>query len=465
MSDVKEITEEELPADLKEHWKNAKSSVERNNPGYAVKFLQAILKQQPGFVVGRKLLRNAEIRVTGAEIGAAKKSLFGGGAGAHLRKAKKDPLAAMVDIEKELEKDPFNAGLNDALHEAALTANLLDTAAFALETSHTGNPENVKNSHKLAQFYIRRDMNLEASRIYRDIVKVNPGDGEAVKGEKDTSAKASMQQNTVTGPGKAGVVSIKVKSDEAAELEKSNRSAMTKEQLQEKAEGLVAQYQADANNINVVKDLANTYQQLEEWRSAEQFYSWAFQLSGGDSSLQNKASVMKDKADEQDLENLRAAAAADPDNADLQAQLQQHEGAHVAERLADAKQRVENNPTDPKLRYELGRALYDSGEFSDAIPHLQQATRNPHIRTKVLLLLGRTFDAKNMTDLAIKQLSDANQELQSMDNTKKEVLYELGLIYDKAGRKDEALESFKQIYENDYGYLDVAARVEGAYTG
>ncbi|NHW87858.1 hypothetical protein, partial [Escherichia coli] len=81
-----------------------------------------------------------------------------------------------------------------------------------------------------------------------------------------------------------------------------------------------------------------------------------------------------------------------------------------------AQRRVDQNPTDPQLRYELGSALYNSGDFSGAILHLQQATRNPHIRTRVLLLLGRTFKAKAMPDLAIKQLSDALSDLHAMDN-------------------------------------------------
>ena len=118
MSDIKEITEEELPVALKEHWKNAKASVERNNPGYAVKFLQAILKETPGFLNARKLLRQAEVTETGAVPGAAKKGLFGtsgGGASGLVRQSKKEPLGALVAIEKELEKDPFNAAVNDVL--------------------------------------------------------------------------------------------------------------------------------------------------------------------------------------------------------------------------------------------------------------------------------------------------------------------------------------------------------------
>lgn len=463
--EIKEITEEELPASLKEHWKNAKASVERNNPGYAVKFLQAILKEEPGFLNARKLLRQAEISVTGATPGSAKKGLFGtsgGGASGLVRQSKKDPVGALIAIEKELEKDPFSAAVNDALHDTCLKVSLLDTAAFALETARKGNPENTKLAHKLAQFYILREMHMEAANVFRDIVKNDPSDGAAIKGEKDASAKASMQKNKLSEDSSFKDL---IKSDEAAELEKASRSALTKDQLLEKAATLGAQYEADAHNIAVVKDLALTYEQLEDWPLAHQFYDWAHQISNGDVALRSKAEAMKDKANDFTIAQLEEAAAADPSDVDLQAQLKEAKSGRVAERLVECQQRVDQNPTDPKLRYDLGQAFYDAEQYSEAIPHLQQATRNPHIRTKVLLLLGRTFNAKGMMDLSIKQLSDANDELTTMDNTKKEILYELGLIYTKAERQEEAIECFKQIYEVDYGYRDVAARVEGSYTG
>jgi tetratricopeptide (TPR) repeat protein len=463
MSDIKEvreITEAELPAALKDHWKSAKASVKRNNQGYAIKFLQAILKEEPGFLNARKLLRQSEIMETGASPGSSKKGLFGGGGGG--RQAKKDPAGALVVLEKELEKDPFNSGMNETLHEITLRMNLLDTAAFALETARKGNPENTKIAHKLAQFYVARDMYSEASVVYRDIVKNDAGDGDAVKGEKDCSAKASMQQNRMS---EDSSFKDMVKSDEAAELEKASRTALTKDQLEERAGELGAQYEADPNNLAVVKQLALTYEQLEDWTTSHQFYSWAHELSAGDVALRNKSNEIKDRAAEQYIKDVGTAAAADPDNAELQEQLKEIQSARVAERLVECKQRVEQNPTDPKMRYDLGQAFYDAGDYSEAIPHLQQATRNPHIRTKVLLLLGRTFDAKGMTDLSIKQLKDANDELTQMDTTKKEILYELGVIYTKAEKKEEALKCFKQIYEIDYGYRDIAARVEGSYEG
>ncbi len=458
MSILKEITEEQLPAELVEHWDNAKASIEKNNPGYAVKFLQAILKMEPGFLNARKLLRQAEIDVTNATPKTGKKVASGS---SYLRQAKKDPAAGIIAAEKDLEKDPFNTGANDALHEISRDNNLPDTAAFALETSRKGNPEATKIAHKLAEYYITREMFAEASDVYRDIVAQDPTDSTAIKAEKDCSAKASMQKNRISEDASFRDL---VKSDEAAELEKASRSALTRDQLKERAAQLSAQYAQDQNDINIVKQLAETYEQLEDWNTSYQFYSWASQLTPSDIALKSKADQIRDKAADQYVKDVESAAEANPEDADLQAKMEEIRRNRLEERLSECQQRVDQNPTDPKLRYELGLAHYDSGQFSEAIPHLQQATRNPHIRTKVLLLLGRTFDAKGMTDLSIKQLQDANQDLMQMDATKKEVLYELGVILEKAGRTEESLDSFKQIYEVDYGYRDVAARVEGSYT-
>ena len=40
---------------------------------------------------------------------------------------------------------------------------------------------------------------------------------------------------------------------------------------------------------------------------------------------------------------------------------------------------------------------------------------------------------------------------------------DLGLLYDETGKRDKALDVFKRIYEVDYGYRDVAKRVEDSY--
>jgi tetratricopeptide (TPR) repeat protein len=392
-----------------------------------------------------------------------KKGLFGGGGGLGLGKvkaqSKKDPIGSLDAIERELEKDPYNASANDLLFDTALRANMLDTAAFALETVRSGTPENTKLLHKLAEFYLNRNMPDDSARVYRDICKADPTDTDAVKGEKDATARASMARSrSATGEF--------LKKDDAAtlELEKASRAALTRDQLEARRDELIEQYNQDVNNSDVVKRLATVYEQMEDWAMAHQMFDWAHSLSSGDVALKNKASLMKDRASEEEVRLLRERVEENPDDVEAREQLEELQMSRVAEQVEERSKRVEQNPTDPQLRYDLGQALYHAGRYSDAIPHLQQATRNPHIRTRVLLLLGRTFDAKGMHDMAVKQLTDANADLHGMDKTKKEVLYELGLIHEKVGDRTAALECFKQIYEVDYNYRDIAKRVEQSYS-
>lgn len=453
-----ETTEKDLSAATKPLWLKALSAVQTANHAYAVTLLQNILKENPGFVEGRKVLRQCEIALNG---GAKKKSggLFG------LMKvqstAKKDPLGALPLIEKELEKDPFNDAANDLLHDVAMKLAFLETAAFALETVRKGTPENAKLLHKLASHYISQDRPELAVEVYNDIIKHHPTDGVAIKGSKDASARASMQK--AKWDENADMRTLMKNAAESEELEKAARTGLTREQLEDRRDKVIEKYNQDSNHLATVKELAGLYEQLEDWHNAHSFYAWAHQLSNGDVALQTKAAAMSDKAIDADLKALTAAVAADPENAELQAALQERSAQRAAEQVVEAQRRVDQNPTDPQLRFELGNALYQSGDFSGAIPHLQQATRNPHIRTKVLLLLGRTFKAKGMYDLAVKQLSDALADLHAMDATKKEVLYEKGLIHEEMNDRPAALDSFKQIYEVDYSYRDVAKRVESSY--
>lgn len=460
-----ELSEAQLSSDIKALWLKAQSAFEQRNFTYAIKLCHVVLKDSPGFLDARRLARNAAASETSGV--KKKKGLFGmGGGGLSLMKiqnqGKKDPMGALVSLEDELAKSPFDAGANDLLFDNAIRLNMLDTAAFALETVRSGAPENTKLLHKLAEHYLARDEPDKAADVYNDIVKQDATDIHAVKGGKDATARASMKKQKWEEA--ESFRDVMKSGDDAAEQEAANRAAMTTDQMQEKLAKLFEQYASDNQNLALVKEIGSLYEQLEDWPNAYSFFQYAFELSKGDVALQTKAAYMKDKAADYQIKELKAASDADPENAELRQQYDAVVADRTGEQVAEAQVRVDRNPTDPQLRYELGLALYHAGDHSAAIPHLQQATRNPHIRTRVLLLLGRTFKAKGMYDLAIKQLSDALADLTGMDGTKKEVLYEKGLIHGEMDDAAAALDSFKQIYEVDYGYRDVAQRVEQSYT-
>ena len=68
-----------------------------------------------------------------------------------------------------------------------------------------------------------------------------------------------------------------------------------------------------------------------------------------------------------------------------------------------------------------------------------------------------------MLDLAAKQLEQAAREILAMDPMKKEITYNLGLVYEAMGDAQSSITCMKQIYEVDSGYRDVASRVESSY--
>jgi len=464
-SAMAEITETELSPALRPLWLKALSAVQMNNLEYAVSLLQAVLKDGPAFLEARMILRKCEIQIYSKT--EKKKGLFGSsGNSMGIMKlaspAKKDPAGTLPLIEKELEKDPLSDAANELLFETAIRLELYETAAFALETIRKHKPENVKLLHRLAEHYLSREMPAKATEVYNDIIKQAPNDSVAIKGAKDASARASMKKQRWDE--NTSMRDLMRDASENEELEKSSRSGLTLEQLEARRDKVIDKYNADPNNLATAKELGALYEQLEDWANAYTFFHWAHTLSNGDIALSTKSAQMRDRALETELKALEVAVAANPEDVQLAEQLAQNRSLRLAEQVAEAKGRVDQNPTDPQLRFELGYALYRSGEFTAAIPHLQQATRNPHIRTKVLLLLGRTFRSKNMFDLAIKQLTDALADLNVMDSTKKEVLYEKGLIHHDMGDKVAALDAFKQIYEVDYGYRDVAERVESSYS-
>jgi hypothetical protein len=57
------------------------------------------------------------------------------------------------------------------------------------------------------------------------------------------------------------------------------------------------------------------------------------------------------------------------------------------------------------------------------------------------------------------------KEKQVFDEEAKDLRYTLGLIYEKMGKKEEAIEQFKFIYEQDIAYRDVMQRVDAYYAG
>lgn len=462
------ISEKDLPASEKATWLKAMSAMELKNFGYAIQLYQSLLKAHPEFLLARQLARKAAVAKTGS-----KKSMLSGLSTSSFSTmklqslAKKDPRAAMDAIEKVLENEPRNPGANQLLKEAALAAELPEIAEFALETIVDGSPKDTKTLHELARLYMAHSKPDQAVKTYNRILEVNPNDLAAIKGGKDASASSSMMKGGWEKEETTYRELIKDK-DQAVALEQQGRVVRSDEMLENLLKDLHARVQANPEDLDTSRRIAELYEQKGELDHAVEWYQYASQLAQGtDPGLSRKLSDLRVRQYDQSIEGFEEYLRANPDSPDLQKYQDQlavirKERAELV--LDEARRRVERNPTDLLLRFELGEILVSLEDYRSAIAELQKARQNPSVRLKAMNLLGLCYTERGMLDLAAETLSTAASELYQMDSTKKEILYNLGLVYEKMGDNEQSISCMKQIYSVDYDYRDVADRVEKSYT-
>jgi tetratricopeptide (TPR) repeat protein len=460
-------SEKELSDQLRSHWLKAVAAIELRNFGYAISLLQGILRQEPEFLTGRQLLRRAEV----TRQKAARKAFFNVSTSAlsimkAQRELKKDPKRAVESIEKVLEDEPYNRQANLALKEAAVAAGWPEIGVFALRTVLEEKPGDVKVLHELARLYHDLGESEHAVEIYNKLSEIDPTDAEAARLGKDAAARASMKTGGWTQAESYRDL-IKDKGV-AVSLEQQNRMALTGESLGQQIEETYARHEAEPQNVDHARRLGALYEQKEEIENAIAWYQYATDLTNGaDANLVRKAADLRRKQADAEIaahEKFLAEHGSDaPDYGARSEALIQAKRQRVELSLEEARKRSERNPTDLQLRFELGAQLIEAGKPKEALPELQRARQNPNARLKSMNLLGRCYRELGMLDLAAKQLEEAAKEITSMDAMKKEILYNLGLVYEEMGDAGKSVAMMKQIYEADYGYRDVAARVESSY--
>ena len=460
-------TEKELSASLHALWLKAVAAIELRNFGYAISLLQEILKQEPEFLTGRQLLRRAEV----TRSKSAKKSFFNisitpMAVTKAQRQIKKDPKRAVEILEKVLEKKPYNRQANLVLKEAALAAGWSEIAVFALRTLLEENPRDVKVLHALGRLYHELGDSDQEEEIYNQITAINPLEAEALRLGKDASAHGSMKRGGWT---QAESYRDLIKDKEVAiSLEQQSRMRLTGESLDQQIAETYAHHKQEPQNIDLARRLGALNEQKEDFEAAIGWYQYAADLTkGADAGLVRRVSDLKIKSLEREIatheEFLSTHDAAGELSAKKAEQLKSAKARRAEILIDDARERVARNPTDLQLRFELGENLFNAGQFREALPELQRARQNPHARLKAMNLLGCCYSELEMLDLAVKQLEEASNEILSMDATKKEIVYNLGLVYERMGELEKSVACMKQIYEVDYGYRDVARRVESSY--
>ena len=453
-----ETTAAQLSGPQQDTFRKAKDAVARQNHDYVLMLLPPVLEANPGFLEGRKLLRicqmakaksaskmdknMAAVRIAPMVMqakSAAGKSLGGG----------------LAKLEEALALDPYSPQANGALGEIALENDLPGTAIFSYETVRAGKPQDTQNLHGLARALIAAKQMGKARDIYQTILDITPNDGAALKGMKDASALTASQDG---GWEKSQDFRDSLKNkDESLALEAASKVVKSADAIAEQLARLHAQFEKEPQNVTLARQIAELCETQGSLDHALQWFQFAHELTQKTDPILEKA-VFRLQCAQLDAE-LEQARAAGSDEVTCDAIILRKKTVV----LEGAKERVKRYPNDLQYRFELGEALIDNVSFKEAVPELQQALRQPSVRHRALNLLGVSYQKRKMLDLAAKQYALAASEIVAMDNVKKDAIYSLGIILEEMGKKTEALEEFKKIYEVDSQFRDIADRVESAY--
>ena len=453
-----------IPRTQRDLYDKGLTAIQRNNFDYAMQILTGVLKMEPGFFDARQALRAAQFKKAGAQSGFFKRMVGGAASQPALAKGqlalRKNPLEALDAAEEVLNSDPHSTGGHKLLAEAALAAGLPKTAVLSLEIIYKANSKDRGIALLLADAYSKADQNDKAELVYSELLRAKPNDPEVLQLIKNVSARQTLDKGGYEEAAQTGgsYRDILKNKEEAVSLEQANRIVKS----DDVAQNLITEYEArlksEPANLKLLRNVAELYAQKKDFDRSLSYYERIRSREGNaDPSLEKAIADVTIKK----FDHLKSKL--DPGAPDYGERIGELDAQKQAFQVEECRQRAEKYPTDLQIRFELGQLYFNAGKISDAIQEFQKAQNNPQRRVASIMYLGRCFGKRGMNDMAARKFQDALKEKITFDDEKKEMLYELGCVLEKMNKPDDAIEQFKQIYESDIGYRDVAAKVDAYY--
>jgi len=461
-----EKTINQIPRHLREQYQKGKTAFDRNNFDYAVDIFKQVLKQEPAFYDCREALRASQFKKSGGSTTLFRKMLSGAGSSPLVAKGQlalaKNPVDALAIAEDILSSDANSAAGHKLLGEAAMLADLPKTAILSLEIAVKNAPKDEEVKKSLARAYSAAGQGDKAEAIFSELIRLHPGDLRLVQELKDISAKKTLKEGgyEALADGSGSYRDILKDKDQAVAMEQEGRQVKTEDVARRMIAELEERLTNEPRNLKLLRSVAELYEQQKNFDKALETYQRIIDQEGNtDASLQKVIAETTIKKLNHAITQLDSA---DPAFAETKKQLQVERDTFL---LADVEQRAEKYPNDLVIRFDLAKLYFQTGKTREAIKEFQKAQNNPNKRIQSLSYLGQCFAQLGMNDMAARSLQNAIKEKLVFDEEKKEMIYALGIVLGKMGKKEESIDQFKLIYEADSGYKDVAERVERHYGG
>lgn len=441
---------------------HAMEAAKKQQYDYAIRLLREACKLCPDVLIFRRALRATERQKYG---GTRRGSKFAAittlRARARLKAAlaRSNLLAALEACEDILEANPWD--VTALVTEADILDQLgyTESAVWVAETAVGANQNDPQANRKLAELYEKVGEYSRAISLWERVKQLCPEDKEAASRVKNLAAAETIQRGGYDHAEHVQDVLVQ-QPEEASEGEVPAAGTKGEDRLAE----LRRRIEADPTDVEACLELSRRLRELRRWDEAARLVERSLHATGGHPDLQTELADIEIDRLRYDLAVAQSQLASDPDNparrekvAELERRLNDYE-------LREYRRRSERFPTDRRLKCEYAKRLARAGLYDEAISILQQIRQDPRVRLEALMWLGHCFFAKKLHRLAERSYREALDLLRDSggrdEEALKEVHYLLGRTYEEMGNREEAQKHFEEVAALDYGYRDVARRLE-----
>lgn len=300
-------------------------------------------------------------------------------------------------------------------------------------------------------------------------MQLDPSDADLKAEMRNLSAQATMSSGGYETSGEEGGFRRNIRdADAQRRLEEESRISRSEDAATRVVEAAREDYESRPQDTAAIQKYARALLErgtTEDEKSAYDLLTKAHQDTG-EFRFRQQAGEVKLRQARRKLRELKQAADANPEDEEAQERLKKARLEFAKLEIAEYQARVAAYPTDLKLKYELGRRLYQVGQYQEAIQALQEAQRDAKNRASAMHYLGLSFLELGWQQEAVETLRGALEAHGgAQDETGLELRYGLMRALEKKAQDEQDLEAAEEagklassIAMQQIGFRDIVQR-------
>lgn len=401
------------PRKAQRFFEHAQGVADAHNYDYAIECYISGLRNEPENINKHQALRDVALR---RKVGGGKPASMG----ERFKLGGSTPLDRMLHVEQLWSKQPLNLRLmrdflkhcmeaDDAEPDLDLSEVVYWAAELLLDfASKAGKPDR-KALLQARDALAHVGAYGKAVEACKAVLRLNPDDDQILMDLKNLEAERTMQEGGYSSGEKVeegGFRQFVRDADKQEALSQEDRIVKRESDIDQILERQRAEYEENPEDLDKLSKLVQALLNREGHESEqeamallqqawEQSDQYRYKMRRGDVQMRSY---------NRRLRELREKAKKVENPGELKKQIDALVKEKIAFELEEYQERVKHYPTDMGLRYELGRRLFHTERFDEAIAAFQQAKADPKHRAASHEYLASCYLHKGWNEEAIDTL-------------------------------------------------------------